>query len=63
MCNRRHEIRLKATQTECLPDEVDDLPDPNLLKNVGRLYGSGNSDKELIIGCRVLSLEKGRRAK
>jgi hypothetical protein len=61
--NRRHEIRLKASQAECPPDEVDDLPDPNLLKNVGRLHGSRNSDKELIIGRRVLSLEKGRRAK
>jgi hypothetical protein len=50
---------IKATQAECLPDEVDDAPDPNLLKNAGRLHCSGNSDKELIIGRRVLSLEKG----
>jgi hypothetical protein len=56
MRNRRHEIRLKPAQTECLPDEVDDVSDPNLLKNVSWLHGSGNSREELIIGCRVLSL-------
>ena len=63
MRNRRHEIRLKPAQAESLPDKVDDVPHPNLLQNVSWLHGSGNSDKELVVGRRVLPLEKRRGAK
>src|SRR5262245_1301371 len=59
MRNRRQEIRLKPAQAKCVPDEVNDVPDPNFLENVGRLHGPGNSRQKLIISCRVLPLEKG----
>ena len=55
-----HGVCLLPTNTKRF---LDDVPNPNLLKNIGWLYGPGNSDEKLIIGRRVFPLEERCRAK
>jgi hypothetical protein len=56
-------LALSRRKRNASQNEVDDVPDPNLLNNVSWLHGPGNLDKKLIIGRRILPLEKRCRAK
>src|SRR6266404_2455155 len=54
---------LEAPQAEGAPDEIDDLANPDILENVGWLYGCGNAEEKLVIGGGILALDERRRTK
>jgi hypothetical protein len=53
---------LQPAESPRFPHEVHDIPDPDLLENVGGLHGCGNASKELLVLGRILPVDKGRRS-